>query len=328
MIGWYVHGRGQGHVQRLQCIAAELAEPVTALSSLPRPEGFAGSWVLLEDDQPLGGDLDVTAGGTLHWAPRHHPGMRARMAAIAAWVASARPALVVVDVSVEVALLVRSMGVPVVVAAMRGDRTDRAHRSAYDLADALLAPWPASLPEPWPASWLDKTWHVGGLSRFDGRPTTPVPGSRRVAVLWGRGGSEVSSADVDAAAAATPGWTWETSGLEGGPWVEDPWSRLQGADVVVTHAGQSALAEVAAARRPAVVVPQRRPHDEQVASGRALVRGGIAAVVDRWPAPAAWTTILDDATARGGAGWAAWSDGGGAVRAAALLDEAVACARR
>ena len=246
------------------------------------------------------------------------------MAAIAGWVAGARPALVVVDVSVEVSVLVRALGVPVVVAAMRGERTDRAHRTAYDLADALLAPWPGSLPEPWPQAWLDKAWHVGALSRVDGRPVSPPPGDRRVAVLWGSGGSEVSLADVEAARAATPGWTWDISGLPGAPWLADPWPVLAGADVVVTHAGQNALAEVAAARRPAVVLPQERPHAEQAANARALARGGLALVRDRWPAAELWPALLDRAAAQDAAAWSRWSDGHGAERAAGLLDAAAA----
>jgi len=320
VIGWYVHDHGRGHLQRLQCIAGQLRTPVTALSSAPVPTGFDGGWVPLPDDLPAGADHDVAAGGTLHWAPRHHDGLRERMALIAAWVASARPALVVVDVSVEVAVLVRSMGVPVVVAAMRGDRNDRAHRTAYDLAEALLAPWPATSPEPWPQHLLAKTWHVGALSRADGRTVAPAPGNRRVAVLWGSGGSTVGVADVDAAAAATPGWTWEAVGLPGSPWTHDPWSLLQRADVVVTHAGQNALAEVAAARRPALVLPQPRPFDEQVGTGRALSRAGLAEVRSTWPDPGQWPVLLEQLTRRDGARWQQWSDGLGAVRAAALRD--------
>ena len=328
MIGWYVHHHGQGHLQRMRSITAALAEPVTVLSSLPAPVDFTGGWVQLADDLPCGGEADARAGGTLHWAPRHHAGLRDRMAAIAAWVAAARPALVVVDVSVEVAVLVRAMGVPVVVAAMRGDRSDRAHRSAYDLADALLAPWPADLPEPWPQAWLDKTWHVGGLSRHDDRPARPAPGRSRVLVLWGRGGTDVTAADVDAAAAATPGWAWDSCGLAGGSWVEDPWPLLQEADVVVTHAGQNTVAEVAAARRRTVLVPQARPHGEQVATSRAIAGAGLAVVEPTWPAPGRWGAVLDEASALDPAGWTRWSDGGGASRAAALLDEAAECAPR
>lgn len=321
MIGWYVHHQGQGHQQRLRCIAPHLRTPVTALSSAPRPLDWPHDWVALPGDQPVGGETDPTAGGTLHWAPRHHPGLRGRMAAVAAWVERERPSLVVVDVSVEIALLVRAMGVPVVVAAMRGDRTDRAHRTAYDLADALLAPWPEGLPEPWPQEWLAKTWHVGALSRLDGALATGPPGERRVAVLWGSGGTDVTHADVAEAAAATPDWTWTSAGLPGTSWVDDVPALLRAADVVVTHAGQNALAEVAASRRSAVVVPQSRPHAEQAANARALSRGGLAVVVDRWPAAPEWPALLDEALAADPRAWSTWNDGHGATRAAALLDD-------
>ena len=328
MIGWYVHHHGHGHLQRLRSITRHLTTPFAALSSLPAPADLAHRWVQLADDTPTGGDVDASAGGTLHWAPRHHPGLRDRMATIAAWVAEHEPSLVVVDVSVEVAVLVRSMGIPVIVVAMRGDRTDRPHHTAYDLAAALLAPWPGDLPEPWPQHWLDKTWHVGALSRHDGRPGTPPPGERRVLVLWGSGGGDVTLARVDDAAAATPGWTWETCGLPGDRWVDDPWPLLQAADVVVTHAGQNAVAEVAAARRAAVVVPQARPHGEQVATARAMAEGALAATAPTWPAPEGWPTLLAEAARHDPAGWAVWSDGAGAARAAARLDEAAVCARR
>lgn len=319
MIGWYVHAHGRGHLQRLQCIAAHLQTPVTALSSLPRPDGWRGGWVDLPADT-TDSPVDPTAGGTLHWAPLHHDGLRSRAAEIARWVDRARPALVVVDVSVEVAVLVRAMGVPVVVAAMRGERDDRPHTTAYDLADALLAPWPADRPEPWPQQWLDKTWHVGALSRHDDRAPVAAPGGRRVAVLWGHGGSDVRPAQVEAAVAATPGWTWDTSTMDGS--ATDPWALLQAADVVVTHGGQNALAEVAAARRPAVVLPQERPHDEQRANARALA--GLAVVRDQWPAAHEWPALLEQAAQQDGSRWQQWSDGHGAQRAAALLDERAA----
>ncbi len=311
MIGWYVHSAGSGHRQRMASIAPHLQTEVVGLSSLAAPAGREDRWVTLAGDLPTGCDLDVTAGSTLHWAPRQHPGLRARMATIAAWVERARPSLMVVDVSVEVAVLVRAMGVPVVVAAMRGRRDDRAHRTAYDLADALLAPWPATLPEPWwPTGWLDKTWHVGALSRFDERARTSAPGTGRAAVLWGGEGRPPTVPDV-------PGWSWDLSGASGV--AGDLWPVLQDADVVVTHAGQNARAEVAAARRPAVVVPQDRPFGEQQANAAAVARAGLAVVVDRWPAPQDWSALLQQACALPRR-WDRWSDGQGAPRAAALLD--------
>jgi len=228
----------------------------------------------------------------------------------------------VVDVSVEVALLVRLCGTPVVVVALPGERTDRTHLAAYDLADALLAPWPAeSHAADWPVSWTSKAWCVGGLSRFDGRPRPPAEprtATRRVLLIWGAGGRDADASSVEAARRATAGWTWsERSPDRPSP---DLWAELCAADVVVTHAGQNAVADVAAARAPAVVIAQRRPFGEQVATARALSRLDVADGHTSWPSADRWNEVLEGARRRGGAGWARWSSGRGARDAAAHLD--------
>ena len=66
-----------------------------------------------------GGDGEADRPLAFHYAPLGHPGVRDRMAAIARWAAEADPALLVVDVSVEVALLARLLAVPTIVAAAR-----------------------------------------------------------------------------------------------------------------------------------------------------------------------------------------------------------------
>lgn len=349
MIGYYVHHHGLGHLTRLQAVAEHLRSPVTGLSSLPAPPSWDQDWVHLERDDamPRAAALaaDPTAHGVLHWTPRHDPGLAARSAAVAEWIRRARPSLVVVDVSVEIAVLSRLCGAPVVVLAMPGVRTDRTHGLAYDLADALLAPWPETAhTDGWPAAWRAKLWAVGGLSRFDGRRASPaqceVSGhagradalrtgdpvgttraanpARRVLLLWGGGGRGTSDGQVADARAATPGWHW----VERGPDSPSPdlWSDLAAADVVITHGGQNAVAEVAAARRPAVVVAQPRPFDEQVATARAVDRLGAAVGLDAWPEATTWPTLLDRALRRGGDGWRVWSTGHAAESAASRLD--------
>jgi Glycosyltransferase family 28 C-terminal domain len=327
VIAYYVHHQGSGHAHRAGAIADRLRTPVVGLGSGPAPAGWPGRWVRLPDDSGGPAD-DAAAGGTLHWAPRRHPGLRDRMRLISEALADAT--LLVVDVSVEVALLGRLHGVPVVVMAQPGDRTDRPHRLAYDLAERLLAPWPERPAADWPAAWTAKTVHLGAVSRFDGRPAHGPGDARRVLAFWGSGGLDVGAAEMCAAADATPGWSWDVIGPPAGVtgpanltwrgWVDDVWPELGGAGVVVTHAGQNALAEVAAARRAAVVVPQRRPHAEQTATGEALARAGLGVVVPVWPAPGEWPGVLSEAQARGGADWKGWSPGDGAARAAALLD--------
>ncbi|WP_030712538.1 glycosyltransferase [Streptomyces sp. NRRL F-2580] len=323
MIGYYVHHQGRGHLHRALAIAAHIRGPVTVLSSLLRPTSWTRPWIVLPADS-VDAPTDPTAGGRLHWVPLHHAGHRERMGIIAEWIRREEPRLFVSDVSVEAATLARLMGTPVVVAAMRGDRRDQAHRLAYDLADALLAPWPQSCPEPgWPPHWQAKTLHTGSISRYDGRPR-PAPGSRcdasgrEVVVMLGGGGTDLSSAQLREAARATPGWTWTLLGGPGADWIEDPWPVLCRADVVVTHAGQNAIAECAAARVPTIVIPQDRPHGEQHATGRALRRAELATVRDAWPEPHEWPGLLTEAAARQDR-WELWSLGDGAQQAACLL---------
>jgi hypothetical protein len=139
-----------------------------------------------------------------------------------------------------------------------------------------------------------------------------------VLVLQGNGGTSVGPADVAAAAAATPDWEWARSGP--GAWSEDPWPALCSADVVVTHAGLGALADVAAAARPAIVIPEDRPHDEQHATARALAEAGLALTASRWPEEDRWPGLLTSALEVGGSGWHRWRTAGAAQRAARIVE--------
>lgn len=326
MIGYYVHHQGRGHLGRMLSVTRHLDTPVTVLSSLSPPAGCELPWVRLSRDDEGGAVADADAGGTLHWAPRHDDGLRERSLQIVRWVAQERPTLVVVDVSVEVTLLVRLTGTPVVVAAMPGARTDRPHRTAYDAADALLAPWPRGLGvERWPAEWSAKTHYVGAIGRFDDRtaPDRPAPdrtgAGRRGLLLWGFGGGAPTDVQLEGLRAATAGWTWEVAGAGAVRSQDEIWSALGRADLVVAHGGQNSLAEIGAARVPAVLVAAPRPFDEQAHTVRALDRAGIAVGLMEWPDADRWPALVERAQDLGGDGWRRWTSGDGAQRAAAAL---------
>lgn len=318
MIGWYVHHHGGGHLRRLQAIRPHLRHhDVTVLSSLRRPDDWQGDWVHLPMD--LGADADPTAHGALHWAPTGVPGYRERMRLIAAWVAQHDPALFMVDVSVEVTALVRLLGVRTATVVMPGDRSDRPHRTGYDLADLLIGPWPAGAHR-LPAGPAERVVAVGAISMFDGGrrpPLEPVPG--RVLVLNGLGDGP-SLADIDKIRQRVGG-EWIVRGGRGER-STDLWADLTSAEVVVTHAGQNAVADVAAARRPAVVVAAERPHEEQVATVRALRRAGLGVPLESWPDLDRWPDLLKQARRRGAEGWDRWNPGNGAQRAADAIEDA------
>jgi UDP-N-acetylglucosamine--N-acetylmuramyl-(pentapeptide) pyrophosphoryl-undecaprenol N-acetylglucosamine transferase len=319
VIGYYIHHHGRGHLARADVVAGATDEPVVALSSLPEParHNFA-DWVALASDPPLSDALDPRGGEALHWSPLDSPDYSERMQQIATWVGSSRPRLVVADVSVEVTALIRLLGVPVVVVAGPGVRTDDAHTLGYRLATHVIAPWPRAVMEPTHLEpFRHKTTYVGAMSRFDTRPVTAPLGRRAVLILNGAGGTAITRAHVEHLGTTHPTWNWRAVGGADLPWSDDVWSELMRADVVVTHAGLSALAEVAAARRPAVVIPQTRPFGEQHETALALDRAGLATTYATWPGD--WDTVLPAAVARSGLAWSQWNDGEGARRFAHCL---------
>lgn len=345
-VGWYVHHHGAGHRTRAGVVGEELARrghEVTLIgSSLGDPALLPGVALTLPMDFPLDdagpvGRAGVDLGGLAHWAPLRHSGFRQRMADVAAWVESHHPEVVVVDVSTEVALLVRLLGVPVVVVAQPGDRRDPGHGSALAAASAVLAPWPTwATPDLWRAAiaggdgtgggWDHRLVAVGGIARppMTREPSTgdsPEPVSRRLrgVVFAGSEGFEHPGL-VEHVTASVDTVEWTVAG--GRTWLPDVAALLAASDVVVTHAGQNSVAEVAAARVPAVVVPQSRPFDEQDHMGAALSASGLARVVARDDvARTDWSEAVADALARGGAGWARWNCAGAVGRAADLVVE-------
>lgn len=328
MIGYYAHHHGSGHVARAASIARALrdvGESTTVLSSRdPLRESAVDDSVSLPLDVDTADSVDATAGGFLHWAPTDVTGLTERMAVIAEWLARHRPRLVVVDVSVEVALFVRLAGIPVVVIAMPGTRGDPVHRLAYDAATAIVAPWSQELYDPdWLHPFAHKTFYVGAISRFEGRESAATDVRPNVLVLGGAGGTALTRADVDRAAAANPDYDWQSAGVDAASWIDDIWPTLCSASVVITHAGQNAIADIACAARPAIVVPQERPFGEQVASGDALASSGAAVVATEWPAPTEWQALIDKALALDPAGWQQLRIEGATARTASVLTERV-----
>lgn len=314
MIGFYIHHVGGGHLARATRIARELHGAVTGLSSAPRPADWPGLWVTLPrdddpDDRTAEPAADARAGGVLHFAPLRD-GFRRRQAAIATWLSTSSATVLVADVSVEVTALARLLGVPVVVMAMPGAREDAPHRLGYDLAARIIAPWPPGA-HPQPLSWSDRAAYVGGISRFAGPPgglRTPRTGL----LLWGRGGEAIDERRWETVTSARPDWQW-TLAADLPP--ARLWAHLQSSAVVVTHGGQGSVADVATAEAPAVVVAEPRPHDEQLATVRALARLGLAATAQSWPTRSEMAVLIEAAETVGGHRWSQWRCGGAAQAA-------------
>ena len=334
MIGWYVHHHGVGHRRRLEAVAPHVSGLVTGLGSGDPPEDLDISWVPLAREDTGGSAHDPTAGGVFHWVPVGDGGLRHRMATLAAWADVTDCRLFVVDGSVEVALFARLLGLPTVVVASRGLRDDRPHHIAYDSATAILAPWVREAqPRWWPARWLDKTYWVGGLSRWDDRtdPGAPVDcdHDRCVLLRLGTGGHVLLPGDGAAAADATPDVHWHVAGRMSGidhprvtthGFVHDVWPLLLHADTVVGPCGAGTVGEVAAAGARFVALPQPRPYREQEDRAERLAELDLLVMGPSRPKPEEWPGLLDAARDLPVERWATIHDGKGAMRAAMVLD--------
>ncbi|WP_378740116.1 glycosyltransferase [Nocardia brasiliensis] len=330
MIGYYIHHQGAGHLLRARSICAQLDTPVTVLTSLPVDDTGFEHTLALAADNLAPAVTDPTAHGVLHWVPKGDDGLRDRMATIGQWIAAERPDALVVDVSVEVAMLARLHGIPVVAMVLPGVRTDTPHELVHRIADALIAAWPRAVYDPmWLRAYANKTHYIGGISRFAARRPLPRDGARgrpTVLVVSGAGGSSFTAAMIRECAQRHSQYHWRTAGLD--DWVDDLWPDLCAADIIVSHAGQGAVADIAAAAKPAVLIPADRPFGEQHATATALAEAGLAVAVDRWPAVDDWPALIETARTLDTDRWRLWGTNGAAARAASVIDRVAGTASR
>lgn len=333
-IGYYVHHHGEGHRQRAMAIAAASPGRFTLIGT--GVETLSGPFDVLElpDDRIDGKGFSGEDGAadrpnSLHYAPIGHPGVRERMRRVAAWIAEMRPALMIVDVSVEVAMLARLCATPTVYVRLAGARWDAAHLDAFRGAQGLLAPFDRRCEDGAAPEWVRaKTCYVAGLGA-----TTTSSGRAGNVVLaaFGRGGARSTAADLAEAARATPDRRWRAIGpidpiddapanLDIAGWVDGATEEIAAADVVVAGAGDGVLAAVAAAGRPFVCIPEDRPFAEQRAKAVALEGAGAAVVLSRWPDACSWPRVLQQAEALDRRNIASFHDPHGVKTATSLIE--------
>lgn len=306
-IGWYVHHQGAGHLQRARAVAAALPRPCTIIGTLA---GFdtAGLDILdLPDDRPLddaafdGRDGAAERPQALHYAPLNHPGLRTRMARIADWVARTDPALLVVDVSVEVALFARLLSVPTLVVRLAGTRTDPPHLEAFRSASRLLAPFPEALDGAGVPEWVRAKTVYAGFLGGPAQDTTDT--SRDIVVVFGQGGAGGTRAELAAAARSVPDRSWHVLGPVTGTgpipdnlhlhgWVSDVAAHVARAALLVGGGGDGVVALAAAQAKRFLCLPEPRAYDEQTEKAAALARLGAAIVHAGWPEASAWPGLI------------------------------------
>jgi hypothetical protein len=310
-IGYFCHHQGRGHALRAAAFANAVAKrhPVTIFCArtdiFPRLDAGVTVQAIPSLFEPTGQEAPGLASlpqpETVHCAPLGWPSIRAAMGQLASWFAEADPALLVSDVSAEVAQLARLCSVPHVCVLQHGRRTDPGHRAAWDGAVGLIAPFAEALAQPdWPEAQAAKTCFAPGLGVE--LPQGPRGAAIRpyALVISGEGGDGIAEAPIALAARAFPALDWITIGavrrdwhatppgnLHHAGWVEDAPSRIAGAALIVASTGNSTCHQILAAGKPWIAVPEWRYFDEQVEKARALMRAGAALGLTHLPSSAA-----------------------------------------
>ncbi len=328
--GYFVHHQGRGHAERCAAIAHALppGRPLVVFCArddiFPPLPAQARIVVIPSLFEPRGDEATsmdhLPTPPTLHCAPLGWPSIRQAMATIVGWLDQANPALMICDVSAEIAQLARICSVPQVTVLQHGDRGDGGHQAAYAGAAGLLAPFHAALAQPeWDPAMRARTCFAGGLgagTEVPDRETARrrlgiVPDQEMVLVMSGGGGGGFSQAALGVGARSRPGARWITIGpvkrdwhatepanVEHRGWVTDASSHVAAADLVIASTGNTTCQQILAAARPWLAIPEWRYFDEQHRKAEALAAAGVACTRPHLPSSAdAWQRALAETQA-------------------------------
>ncbi|MCF0059116.1 glycosyltransferase [Dyadobacter sp. CY356] len=298
---FYIHHHGSGHLMRSIAIARQLKDAhVTFLGTdLKRFRQIIPADINcmhLPKDTIAQSDLYAQTRGLdfIHYAPLNVQTIPERNELIIRALRLSYPALLIVDVSVEIAMLAALCGIPTVVIRQNGKRDDLAHVHAYQGAQLLISPGPQKLMDQPSNDWVnEKTFFSGGFSRFSG---FTIPSSKRstgkIAVITGAGGTSIDLSFLIELASQCPQKAIDVLGnltehehdslpknLYFHGLIENPVSLLAEADVVIGNAGHNTVMEMAELNKKFICITEERPFEEQICKGALLKAHNMAIVV-------------------------------------------------
>jgi uncharacterized protein (TIGR00661 family) len=300
-IAFYVHHHGSGHIMRCLAIAKHLKNcSVTFLGS--DLEKYAHlipvniRCIHLKMDTNPNTNFNTTDSSQvagLHYAPLNIQGQRERVLQLTSFFNESHPLLLVVDVSVEVAMLARLSGIPYIYIKQHGNRQDIAHEIAYKNAEAVIAPFDAKL-ELNTENWLiEKTFYSGNFSRFTNTFIKPSKVYNNVAtIMIGAGGSSIDSDFMYHLSQTCTNWQFNVIGdLNSSDMllyaenvtlmkrVDDVSEIINYSEVIIGNTGHNTVMEIATFGKPYIAIPEERPFEEQAVKARALGQLDLAIVV-------------------------------------------------
>ena len=323
-LGYYAHHHGSGHCRQIDKLAAllpaEARQQLTVFTSLTSDTyTFAAideaQVVRLPAEDERADDVLAGRAGqywqpaSLHYSPVGNSDIQQRSHKILDTIHQRYIDLMVVDVSVEVAMLCRAASVPYLYVRLPGIRDDEPHLNAFAGALALLAPYPRTLESAMTPDWLaKKTLYLDFInteqrnaqtyrdfikdliqlttdeealsSMLEGKNTPTI-----VTVIKGYGGHQAIDAKLPELRQLLPYAFIISLGpidedkrhyVDIAAEVSDVTPFIEHSDYLLMACGLNAVAQAYDYATPLVVLPDDRPHQEQEVMAEALIAQGRA----------------------------------------------------
>ena len=330
-IGYYAHHHGSGHCRQADKLAALLPVNLrkhfivfTSLAADAYPFTTVAEEQIvrltpedeLEDDILLGRAGEYWQPESLHYSPVGNSDIQTRSWQIINGIKQHNIDLMIVDVSVEVAMLCRVASMPYLYARLAGIRDDTPHVNAFAGALALLAPYPTTLEAADTENWSkQKTLYLDFLAGEDSKPTNyddflaslknlsadndanlslngkidlasnTEQKQKIITVIKGYGGHEAIDDKLPELRILQP----DALIISLGPIAKDKRSYVDIAmqvpdvspfiahsDLLIMACGLNGIAQAYHHDTPLVVLPDQRPHREQEVMAEALIAQGRA----------------------------------------------------
>ena len=314
-LGYYAHHHGSGHCRQIDKLAALL--PVDAKNQLIvftslSPDDYSFSSLdkqqiirLQTEDECADDVLKGRAGeyfqpASLHYSPVGNSNIQKRSHQILDTIYQHHIDLMVIDVSVEVAMLCRAASIPYLYIRLPGIRDDTPHLNAFAGALALLAPYPRLLEATMTPEWVGKkTLYLDFINTTQQKELTyhefirileklntlnlkdwEEDASTIITVIKGYGGHKAIDMKLPELRHLLPNAFIISLGpindnmrchVDIAAQVNDVTPFIQHSDYLVMACGLNAVSQAYDYATPLVVLPDDRPHQEQEVMAQALI---------------------------------------------------------
>ena len=325
-LGYYAHHHGSGHCRQIDKLAAllptEARQQLTVFTSVTSD---AYMFAAIDEAQvvrlPAEDERadDVLAGragqywqpASLHYSPVGNSDIQQRSHKILDTIYQRRIDLMIIDVSVEVAMLCRAASVPYLYVRLPGLRDDEPHLNAFAGALALLAPYSRTLESTKTPEWISqKTLYLDFINTQQRDAQTyqdfikhlmqlitdkkalslmlsdkDKNTSTTVTVIKGYGGHQAIDAKLPELRQLLPHAFIISLGpidedkrhyVDIAVDVSDVTPFIEHSDYLLMACGLNAVAQAYDYATPLVVLPDDRPHQEQEVMAEALIAQGRA----------------------------------------------------